>query len=511
MSVAPTLVQAPPVTTTTSNIGSVTCNFPGAQTEYDTNLVFVKVAIAGDITSVKDTNSNGVPATGYPLVGSWTNGLFNIYCYAAYLIKAAVAGANTVTVALSTTGLSVTVAIVEASQCFVDSFGGSAPNTQNIAVGGVLTSQAVNALLVSFSAGNAAGTPTVTAGQGWTSLQAGNGSAADAYILQDKTVSANGNQNLYATGVGAAAATASTIFAVALSTQQFLTSGTSYTPLGTGTYTVEIIAPGGAGSTMSSGQAGGGGGGGAYAKIIGLSLTAGSAVTYQVGLASTSTDSWFNGGSLAASSVGAKAGTAGMGNTGVGGSGGVASSGINSLYSGGAGGSGGSTNIGGNGGGGAGAPSGNGKSGATTNTAVKASGGGGAGGNLATAGVDGGSTGNGGTAQDGTAGGVGGGANAGSHGSGGGGGNNSNGGAGGNGIEWDSAHGAGGGGGGSSNPGSGGTTGGAGGLYGGGGGGGGSTIASNNIGGAGGASLIVLTFVPPAAPTGNAIFFGMNM
>src|ERR1035441_5434143 len=93
-------------TATASNVGSVTVNCTAANLVNDTMLVFVKCSVAGDITSVKDTSQNGQPSNaGYTLVASQTNGVFNEYLYAATLIAAAGAGANTVTVALSTTGL----------------------------------------------------------------------------------------------------------------------------------------------------------------------------------------------------------------------------------------------------------------------------------------------------------------------------------------------------------------------------------------------------------------------
>ena len=482
-------------TNTTSNVGNVTCTFGSAQSQYATNLVFVKCSIAGDVTSVKDTSQNGQPSNaGYVLVASQTNGLFNEYLYAATLIAAAGAGANTVTVALSTTGLAVSVGIYEASPSFVDSFGSAAPNSANPSM--TLTTQAVDTLLVAFATGDStSGAPT--AGTGFTARLT-SGTSGNVLILEDQTVFANGAQTVAATGVGS---TASTIMACALSTQQFLTSGTSYTPLGTGTYTVEVVGPGGNGADASAG-------GGAYSKGTDA-LTAGTAVTIQV--LAPAFDTWFDGASLAASKVGAQAGGSASSTTP--GAGGAAASGTGTIkYSGGAGQAGTtSTTVGGPGGGGAGGPLGTGQAGGASPSSTGGSGGGGASAGSATVGVTGSTTAgaNGGLAQDGTAGGIGGAAGSpggvggtGSHGSGGGGGGGGVsfgtggvGGIGGAGIEWDSAHGCGGGGGGgggSANGPSG--VGGAGGGYGGGGGGGAGTTGGN-----GGPPLIVLSFLPPPA------------
>jgi hypothetical protein len=493
---APTLVQTN-ATNTTSNVGSVTCNFGQIQGQYDTNLVFVKCSVAGDITGVTDTNGNG-GAHGYTLIASQTNGSFNLYLYAATLIKVAAAGQNTVTVAFSTTGLAVTVMIYEATQCFVDSSNGGTGAVNPVVF---VVSQAINTLIVAGAVGDHSTAPS--AGSGFTAQQAGS-SGADAFILEDKTISVNGSNGYTALTVGS---TVGTIIACALSTYQFLTSGTSYTPLGTGLYTCEVVAPGGASDSHDTGA---GGGGGAYSKGT-TALTAGLVVPYQVGTAgivgTQATDTWFNGSALAISDVGAEHGhNGGEFTTWVRGTGGQASNGTGNIikHSGADGGDGSNGSISGSGGGGGAAgPLGNGQSGgAKLSIAFSGgSGGGGASGGSATGGVTApnngtGNGGNGGIAQDGTAGGlggIGGSAGAGSHGSGGGGADFSDGiaGAGGNGIEWDSAHGCGGGGGGGVTGGF--DDGGPGGAYGGGGGGFNATGANNG----GGASLIVLTFIPP--------------
>jgi hypothetical protein len=140
---------------------------------------------------------------------------------------------------------------------------------------------------------------------------------------------------------------------------------------------IETIGAGAAGASNSSSQAGGkGGGGGGYAKITNLALTPSSSVSYQVGAKGVAsagnaggngTDSWFNGASLGASSVGAKGGLGGSGSTSSG-TGGQAASGVGTLKtSGGNGGNGGThdgSRAGGGGGGGAGGPNGDGGDGA---------------------------------------------------------------------------------------------------------------------------------------------------
>lgn len=256
--------------------------------------------------------------------------------------------------------------------------------------------------------------------------------------------------------------------------------------------TVETIGGGGAGST-NSGSGGAGGGGGAYSKVSNLNLTPLALVSYRVGAGGTpgvdGGDTWFNGASLAASSVGAKGGTSGVGRT-TEGIGGQASAGIGDVKT--SGGNGGTGGDGGGGAGGAGGPNGNGKTGGSVSDTGDSGGGGG--------GADGGSAGAPPTGGHGGAGGnnrfnFGGGApgESGDEGGGGGGGtdNESAGGPGGDGEQiWTqtvapiiSAGPGGGGGGGSKNVG-----GAAGGLYGGGGGGAG----QGGLAGDGGQGIIVI-------------------
>ena len=91
--------------------------------------------------------------------------------------------------------------------------------------------------------------------------------------------------------------------------------------------TIEVI---GGGSCPSSNIGSGGAGGGAYTKIVNLTLTPGASITYQVGKGVTTGcgspaggDTWFNGSTLSASSVGAKGGSGTS--SGTGGPGGQAS------------------------------------------------------------------------------------------------------------------------------------------------------------------------------------------
>ncbi len=278
----------------------------------------------------------------------------------------------------------------------------------------------------------------------------------------------------------------------------FLTSGTSWSDPGDTNGglldKVEVIGGGGAGAQgfAGGGSEGGGGGGGAYSKV--LSLTVSFPVTYQVGsggvtTGASGTDTWFNGASLGASSVGAKAGVGASASTG--GAGGAAGSGIGTTKnSGGAGGDAQNTNSGGGGGGGSGGPNGTGGKGGLGANSNVAGGGGGSGGG--TAGADGASGGNGGDNFGGTGHGNGGGSPTSGTNGGGGGGvgftTSANGGDGGDGTEFNASHGAGGGGGGgpiggSGNPGHGG-------LYGGGGAGNG----FNATFGAGAQGIVVITY-----------------
>ncbi|MGA7867701.1 MAG: hypothetical protein WCA23_27600, partial [Stellaceae bacterium] len=99
-------------------------------------------------------------------------------------------------------------------------------------------------------------------------------------------------------------------------TQIFIVSGTSWTVPGdwSNTNTIETIGGGGGGATANRYNSGTGGGGGGYSRVDNLTGLTGS-IIIQVGTggpASTAGgDTWFNGNSLAASSVAAKGGGAG--------------------------------------------------------------------------------------------------------------------------------------------------------------------------------------------------------
>lgn len=277
----------------------------------------------------------------------------------------------------------------------------------------------------------------------------------------------------------------------------FITSGTSFQiPADFGTLvSIECV---GAGSPQSSTRAGGGGG--AYASITSLSLTPGQIVTIQVGTGTTRTgsnnDTWFNGASLAASSVGAAGAAAETGGTAASSVGTITRSGGNGIA--------GGTNAGGAGGGAAG-PNGAGAAGGTSTTLGSGGGGGANGGSVGGAGGVG-SGGAGGNNRLGSGGGAGGatGGGAGTNGAGGGGNGSSGagGGAGGNGTEYDATHGCGGGGGGAAHSTTAGLIGGAGGLYGGGAGGSRNTTTIDALGGQG---LIVFTYeIAPYIPVRNA-------
>ena len=162
---------------------------------------------------------------------------------------------------------------------------------------------------------------------------------------------------------------------------------------------IHCIGAGGAGRTATTNNAGGGGGAGAYAAISNLNLTPAGSVSYRVGAAASQAsggDTWFNGASLGASSVGAKGGT--LGGLSGGGSGGTAGSSIGDVkFSGGNGGNGGvrpggEDHCSGGGGAGAAGPSGAGKNGGNgqgTSGSGNQSGGAGGGSDNGTAGANG--------------------------------------------------------------------------------------------------------------------------
>lgn len=324
----------------------------------------------------------------------------------------------------------------------------------------------------------------------------------------------------------------------------FLTSGASWTvpaDWNNSQNTIEVIGGGGGGKSPTDGAGGGGyigtggggGGGGAYSSIVNLALAPGSSVQYSVGSGGTAGpaaqsggdggDTWFNGTSLAGSSVGAKGGLGGTSQSGA--LGGSATAGVGTVrHSGGNGGSGGnSNNDGGGGGGGSAGPSGDGMNGGNGGAGAPGGGGGGGGANGGSStvgfnafGVSGAA---GGSGNSGTGGGSEGAPHGGSGATGGGGGGadgaapGGNGGNGGQQLLWTQGSGAGPGGGGGGGGGSASSGspqagyGGQGGGYGGGGGGGadGNTVslANNSSGGVGAQGVIVITYIPfiPDPPT----------
>ncbi len=289
--------------------------------------------------------------------------------------------------------------------------------------------------------------------------------------------------------------------------------------------TIEVIGGGGGGDRINDGgDSGDGGGGGAYCKISNLALTPGEIIDIRVGAAGAGATgtaeaggngggTWFNGLTLASSSVGANGGSGGNASSGTGGGGGASSTSIGATcFAGGSGGNGSSNQNGAGGGAGGGAAGkfGNGGNGGDDGNVVgnKASGGGGgadngANGGRATAGTggDGGNSGPGGSGTGGLHGAPG---SAGSNGGGGGGANGGNavvadnvGGNGGAGTEWDAIHGSGGGGGSAGEVTTAtGANGGSGGLYGGGGAGAGGSASNDGNGGSGGQGVIVIAYTP---------------
>ncbi len=162
----------------------------------------------------------------------------------------------------------------------------------------------------------------------------------------------------------------------------YLTSGSTWTvpyDWNSASNTIQIIGAGGGGGGGGSSGAGGGAGGGAYAKKSNLTLTPGEIIDYAIGAGGTAGpgngaggaggDTWFNGATFGASSVGAKGGEGGgaKGLGGIGGAGGSSTASIGDVtYAGGTGG----TLLGGGGGAagpyGAGANGGGGGGGAGT-------------------------------------------------------------------------------------------------------------------------------------------------
>lgn len=157
---------------------------------------------------------------------------------------------------------------------------------------------------------------------------------------------------------------------------------------------IEAIGGGGAGSNGGGGSGGAGAGGGAYSAVSNLTLTPGAMISYRVGVGGDSEsanggDTWFNGASFGAATVGARGGEGGVGRTDPG-VGGQAADGIGTVkFSGGNGGQGassGETRAGGGGGGGAAGPNGDGGNGGG---ASGSSADGGAGGGAGNGGEDG--------------------------------------------------------------------------------------------------------------------------
>lgn len=82
------------------------------------------------------------------------------------------------------------------------------------------------------------------------------------------------------------------------------------------TNTIEVVGSGGAGTSGTGGQGAGGSGGGGYAAISNLNITAGQSIAYSIDN-STGGDTWFNGATALASTLGAHGGAIGL-NTGIG-------------------------------------------------------------------------------------------------------------------------------------------------------------------------------------------------
>ena len=115
--------------------------------------------------------------------------------------------------------------------------------------------------------------------------------------------------------------------------QIFITFGTSWTvpsDWNSSNNSVETIGAGGGGQTASMFYAGSGGGGGAYSKVTNLVLNGGDSIAIGVGEGglpgAVGGDTWFNGTSISACSVGAQGGGGGSDNSG--GLGGTSANGV---------------------------------------------------------------------------------------------------------------------------------------------------------------------------------------
>lgn len=254
----------------------------------------------------------------------------------------------------------------------------------------------------------------------------------------------------------------------------YLTSGTSWTVpanWNSAYNTIETIGAGGDGAGGGGTNTGSGGGAGAYSKVSNLTLTPGAGITYAIGTHGyPGTDTYFNGASIGASSVGAKGGGGGSNSgagTNAGGVGGQSSSGVGTTkFSGGNGGSAVGASAPAGAGGGSAGPNGIGGNGsASTGTLTGGTG------DLGSGGVGG----TGGTSPTNGA----------------------------NGTEYDGTHGAGGGGG-AGNNGVSAVNGGNGGLYGA--GGGGTSFTGGSTPGIGAQGLIKITYSPINPVTTSATY-----
>jgi hypothetical protein len=186
-------------------VSSITATFASAQTNQNTNLLFISCSIAGDISTVVDTAGNT-----YALVTSETNGLFNLYCYSSIGIASASAGSNTVTVTFTASVTSSLSALEYTNIAFVAANQGKALGTTGTASTITLFANWWNAVMVCGAIGDGLAAPT--AGTGFTMQQSGTTTGL-AYGVEDAVLTnyATGNAGVVCGQTGIATANWTTI------------------------------------------------------------------------------------------------------------------------------------------------------------------------------------------------------------------------------------------------------------------------------------------------------------
>ena len=182
----------------------------GAQVQGAMNIVWIGCSVAGDITSVTDSNGNTYTAcvsSATQVAIVQTNGLYNLYAYQAR-VKNGAAG-NVVTANFSAS-INAWIGVSEYQNVGTVAL-------QTLSATGTTTGSTVtiyapqsSAVIVACAIGDAATAPT--AGAGFTAQLAGN-STPMAYLVEDQLLTsfATGNAGVVAATVGIAATTWTTI------------------------------------------------------------------------------------------------------------------------------------------------------------------------------------------------------------------------------------------------------------------------------------------------------------